>query len=107
MYYSAQKNALVFASELKCLLASGLVEVELDYAAIDAYLTLGYFPTPLTPLRHVHKLLAGHTLVVENGAVEHHPYWSYPTPTPTRACRSTSTPSACWRSSTNPSSCAS
>ena len=84
LYYSAQKNALVFASELKSLLASGLVEVELDYAAIDAYLTLGYFPTPLTPLRHVHKLLAGHTLVVENGAVEHHPYWSYPTPTPTR-----------------------
>ena len=84
LYYSAQKNALVFASELKSLLASGLVEVELDYAAIDAYLTLGYFPAPLTPLRHVHKLLAGHTLVVENGAVEHHPYWSYPTPTPTR-----------------------
>ena len=37
-------DLLVFASELKSLLASGLVADELDYEAIDAYLTLGYVP---------------------------------------------------------------
>ena len=36
--------SLVFASELKSLLASGLVQPELDYEAIDAYLTLGFVP---------------------------------------------------------------
>ena len=49
-------------SELKSLLASGLVEPELDYEAIDAYLTFGFFPAPSTPLADVHKLLPGHRL---------------------------------------------
>ena len=59
---------LVFASELKSLLASGLVPTELDYEAIDAYLTLGFFPAPATPLAAVKKLEPGCVLVVEDGA---------------------------------------
>ena len=43
-------DVVVFASELKSVLASGLVSPELDYDAIDAYLTLGYVPAPRTPL---------------------------------------------------------
>ena len=38
MYYAEAGDVLVFASELKSLLASGLVGTELDYEAIDAYL---------------------------------------------------------------------
>ncbi len=36
----------MFASELKSVLASGLVAAELDYEAIDAFLTLGFIPGP-------------------------------------------------------------
>ena len=43
-------DLLVFASELKSLLASGLVDPALDYEAIDAFLTFGYMPGPRTPL---------------------------------------------------------
>jgi asparagine synthase (glutamine-hydrolysing) len=82
LYYANAGRTLVFASELKSLLASGLVDAELDYAAIDAYLTLGFFPAPLTPLVGVRKVLPGHYLVVENGVVQEHRYWSYPTPAP-------------------------
>ena len=64
------------------MLASGIVDVALDYAAIDAYLTLGFFPAPLTPLLGVRKLLPGHTLVIENGTVEERAFWSYPAPAP-------------------------
>ena len=60
----------------------GSCDVELDYAAIDAYLTLGFFPAPLTPLLGVRKLLPGHTLVIENGSVEERAFWSYPAPAP-------------------------
>jgi asparagine synthase (glutamine-hydrolysing) len=80
LYYAAQRDTLVFGSELKAVLASGLVDTELDYDAIDAYLTLGFFPAPLTPLRTVRKLLPGHTLVVEDGALVEKPFWSYPVP---------------------------
>ena len=60
LYYATAGDRLVFGSELKSVLASGIVDVALDYAAIDAYLTLGFFPAPLTPLLGVRKLLPGH-----------------------------------------------
>ena len=81
MYYAVCGDSLVFASELKSLLASGLVPTDLDYEAIDAYLSLGFFPAPATPLAAVKKLEPGCILVIENGAVEERRFWSYPEPT--------------------------
>jgi asparagine synthase (glutamine-hydrolysing) len=81
VYYAVCGDLLVFASELKSLLASGLVPTDLDYEAIDAFLTLGFFPAPATPLAAVKKLEPGCVLVVEDGEVEERRYWSYPQPT--------------------------
>ena len=83
LYYAQRGDLLVFGSELKALLASGLIEPQLDYDAIDCYLTLGYFPAPLTPLADVHKLLPGHRLTVDE-AVRTEPFWRYPRPEPER-----------------------
>ncbi len=80
LYWAQTRDLLVFASELKSLLASGLIETELDYEAIDAYLTLGFVPAPRTPLAHVSKLLPGHQLVIEDGRVTIERYWKYPEP---------------------------
>ena len=80
LYWARSGDLLVFASELKSLLASGLVAGELDYDAIDAYLTLGYIPAPRTPLAAVSKLLPGHRLVVEDGTFRIEGYWQYPEP---------------------------
>lgn len=82
LYYARVGDLLVFASELKSLLASGLIEPELDYTAVEAYLVLGYFPAPRTPLAGVSKLLPGHRLVVGDGDVKLERYWSYPHPAP-------------------------
>ncbi len=49
----------VFASELRTLLASGLVPRELDPAALDAYLDAGAVPAPWTLLAGVRSLLPG------------------------------------------------
>ena len=81
LYYAVCDDVLVFASELKSLLASGFVGVDLDYEAIDAYLTLGFFPAPATPLAAVRKLEPGCILVIEDGLLEQRRFWSYPTPT--------------------------
>lgn len=81
LYYSiVGGNTVVFASELKSLLASGLVEASLDYDAVDAFLTLGYSPTPDTLLRSVKKLAPGARLVAHDGMVSVERYWSYPVP---------------------------
>ncbi len=82
LYYAVCGDTLVFASELKSVLASGLVDTELDYEAIDAYLTLGFVPGPRTPLAGVSKLLPGHRLTVEDGHVRVEAYWRYPAPQP-------------------------
>ena len=80
LYYALAGERLIFGSELKSVLASGLVEPQLDYDAIDAYLTFGYVPGPATPLATVRKLPPGHKLVVERGKGRISEYWSYPEP---------------------------
>jgi asparagine synthase (glutamine-hydrolysing) len=82
LYYAETGDLLVFASELKSLLASGLVSTELDYEAIDAFLTLGFVPGPMTPLVAVRKLMPGHRLIVDPTGVRTEAYWQYPEPAP-------------------------
>jgi asparagine synthase (glutamine-hydrolysing) len=82
LYYAVCGGLLLFASELKSLLASGLVPGELDYEAIDVYLTLGYFPAPATPLAAVRKLAPGELLVAAAGSVHRERYWEHPLPDP-------------------------
>ena len=82
LYWARSGDSVVFASELKCLLASGLVEPRVDYDAVDVYLTLGYVPAPRTLLKGVNKLLPGHALVIEDGTCREEAYWRFPTPAP-------------------------
>ena len=87
LYYTVSGDLVVFASELKSLVASGLVRWELDYEGIDAFLTLGFFPTPRTPLVGVSKLRPGHRLVIDEHGVRETQYWAYPQPTLERPSR--------------------
>jgi asparagine synthase (glutamine-hydrolysing) len=82
LYYAEVGDRVVFASELKSLLASGIVPTELDYEAIDAYMTFGFVPGPLTPLAAVRKLMPGERLVVDPRGLRLERYWSYPVPEP-------------------------
>jgi asparagine synthase (glutamine-hydrolysing) len=79
LYYAQRGDLLLFASELKGLLASGLVHPELDSESLELYLTLGMVPAPRTLLRDVWKLPPGHRIVVEDGRVAIERYWQYPT----------------------------
>ncbi len=84
LYWAQVGDLILFASELKSLLASGMIGSALDYEAIDAYLTLGYFSGPRTPLAGVHKLMPGHRLVIDESGVDDQAYWSYPKPAPVK-----------------------
>src|SRR6478672_979628 len=81
LYFGRAGDLLVFGSELKSVLASGLFHPYLDYDAIDAYLTLGYFPAPLTPLKEVRKLLPGHVLTIDE-TIRDEAFWTFPRPAP-------------------------
>jgi asparagine synthase (glutamine-hydrolysing) len=80
LYWSRIGDVVVFASELKSLLASGLIAPSLNYEAIASFLAFGFFPAPFTPLAGVEKLLPGHRLMVGEGRCDVERYWSYPQP---------------------------
>jgi len=80
LYYAITGDRVVFGSELKCVLTSGLVSADLDPEAISAYLMLGYVPGAMTPLKDVRKLLPGERLIVEDGRVRLERWWHYPVP---------------------------
>jgi asparagine synthase (glutamine-hydrolysing) len=62
LYYYAAKDQLIFASELRALLASGLVPRRLSAAGLDSYLANGSVAAPLTIIDGVRQLLPGHYL---------------------------------------------
>jgi len=82
LYYAEVGDVLVFGSELKSVLASGLVPSALDYEAIDAFLSLGFVPGPMTPLQAVRKLMPGQRLVVDRRGARVEVFWRYPESAP-------------------------
>ena len=65
LYYFVAKDRLVFASELRALLASGLTPRRLSAAGIDSYLATGSVESPLTIVEGITQLLPGHYLQVK------------------------------------------
>jgi len=59
LYYTQARGGLLFASELRALLASGLVERRLDPVSLEAFLANGFVVSPRTMVRSVCSLLPG------------------------------------------------
>lgn len=66
-YFTVAGGKLVFASEIKALLAHADVRAEPEPAAVDYYLSLRVIPPPLTMFRGIRKLAAGHCLTWDGG----------------------------------------
>ncbi len=64
LYLYETPGRIVFASELKALLQSGLVPFDLDPVGVDLFFHYQYVPEPRTPLKGVRKLDAAHILMV-------------------------------------------
>ncbi len=75
LVYRLEKDRLLFASELKCLLAVPGVPREVDPEAIDEYLTYQYVPYPNTVFRGIRKLPPAHFAVWRDGQMRIESYW--------------------------------
>jgi asparagine synthase (glutamine-hydrolysing) len=81
LYYRVGPDgALLFGSELKSLLATGLVPAVLDYEAIETFLSFGFVAGPRTAIQQVEKLHLGEALLFSTASVAVRPYWRYPEP---------------------------
>ena len=64
LYVAELEDGLVFASEMKAILASGLVPFELDPDGVNYFFHFHYLPDPWTAVRGVRKLPGGHIRVI-------------------------------------------
>ena len=80
LYYARGEGRLVFGSEVKAVLASGIVPRELDLDALGEFLSWEYVPAPRTLLRGVRKLLAGGMVELDliGGKIRESSWWELP-----------------------------
>ncbi|HEX8652325.1 MAG TPA: asparagine synthase (glutamine-hydrolyzing) [Pyrinomonadaceae bacterium] len=76
LYYYQQKGRFIFASEIKAILEHPLVTAEVDEESLYHYLTFLTTPAPRTLFRDIHKIPAGHMLVLgRDRPAELKQYW--------------------------------
>jgi asparagine synthase (glutamine-hydrolysing) len=75
LVYADLPNVFLFGSELKALLKHPDIRKEIDYPAIDLYLTYQYIPSPWTVFKQIRKLPPAHTLTWKGGKVTLRHYW--------------------------------
>jgi asparagine synthase (glutamine-hydrolysing) len=80
LFYCFTGKHLVFGSEIKCLLTTGLVERNLNLDGLGQFLAWEYIPGAMTLLKGVHKLEPASLLAIDLTAPEILPqvYWDIP-----------------------------
>ncbi len=86
LYYAPIRDGFLFASELRALLASGLVAADVDRRGLATYLAYGAVQEPLTIVEGVRMLPAGSWMAVDAAGklVRQSRYWQIPQPDPGR-----------------------
>src|ERR1044071_7299874 len=75
LHYAAREGGFAFASEMKALFEDASLPREIDWDALDLYLTFRVIPHPYTIFKSVRKLAPGHYLVWKDGRVAERAYW--------------------------------
>jgi asparagine synthase (glutamine-hydrolysing) len=77
LYYTCVDGDLIFASEIKALLRHPRVKRLVDVQALADFLSIRYVPGPATLFANISKVLPGHWLLCENGAIRTECYWDF------------------------------
>jgi asparagine synthase (glutamine-hydrolysing) len=76
LLYARRGGSFVFASEMKAILVSGLIERRIDTESLRLLLTFGSVTQPRTIIQGVEMLLPGHRMMVRRGRIRLERYWS-------------------------------
>ena len=75
-YYTLRNGEFVFASEIKAILEHLKTTPEINYEAIDLFLTYQYIPSPQTIFKGIYSLLPAHTIACgKDGSIRLSKYW--------------------------------
>ncbi len=78
LHYALADGRLLFASEIKSILAVAPELATIDERALWQYMYFGYIPDPATAFLPIRKLPPGHVLEFEGGKVSMYQYWDLP-----------------------------
>lgn len=76
LFFCQRNGAFAFASEVKSLLASGVIKPEIDLEGVWHYISLRFMPDQFSLFKGIHKLPAATCLTYENNAISTHRYWN-------------------------------
>jgi len=76
-YYALHKGTLVFASEIKSILASGLLQTSVNLHALPEFFTFGQTVADDTLFESVFKLMPGHWLSYNGEDIKIQRYWDW------------------------------
>ncbi|MGH9591601.1 MAG: asparagine synthase (glutamine-hydrolyzing), partial [Bryobacteraceae bacterium] len=81
LYYACVDGALVFASEVRAILASGTIPRRISREALDSYLLFGSVCEPMTLVEGVFSLPPGHLIALSAHSApkeaQPRPYWTF------------------------------
>ncbi|CAN5425167.1 asparagine synthase (glutamine-hydrolyzing) [soil metagenome] len=75
VFFSSIGKDLVFASEIKAILATKMVGAALDHEGLNQFLTFLWPVPPLTLFKNIFQLMPGHFLVWKDGEVTTREWW--------------------------------
>ncbi len=78
LYYARQGSGVIFSSEIRAILNSGLIERKLNHAALADYLRYQTVHAPDTIIENVFMLEPGHRIVVSDSEMIKEAWWSLP-----------------------------
>lgn len=75
LFYYVGKDRLLFASEIKAILADTDIPREIEPKCLHNYLSLNYVTAPLTLFRNIRQVLPGHYLIINENGYKEEKYW--------------------------------
>ncbi|MCD6017744.1 MAG: asparagine synthase, glutamine-hydrolyzing [Bacteroidetes bacterium] len=76
VYYQFKDNVLLFASEIRALLYSGLIEKKISLKSVAEFIQYATVHAPNTILQDVFMLMPGHILEYQNRTINIQKYWN-------------------------------
>ncbi|MEL6632895.1 MAG: asparagine synthase (glutamine-hydrolyzing) [Bacteroidota bacterium] len=76
LYYVRTGEDMVFASEIRSIIRSGLIQPEIDPLSLQEYLQYYSVNSPRTILKHVFQLKAGHFGIWKGGHFHQEAFWA-------------------------------
>jgi asparagine synthase (glutamine-hydrolysing) len=76
LYYQFKNGILLFASEIRSLLNSGLIDKKINLNSVAEFIQYATVHAPNTILQDVFMLMPGHVLEYQNGTINIQRYWN-------------------------------